>query len=372
MSFIWTIISFILIISVIVISHEFGHFIVGRLNGIEVKEFTVGMGPCIFKKQGEQTLFTIRLLPIGGACIFKGMDLEEDEEDIEPEDLVDDDDNASTKKEIVYEPGSFGAAPIWGRIATVLAGPFFNIVLAYLLAIFICWFCGQDLPVLYGVMEGYPAEEAELQKGDVILEVDNQKIFLWREINVISYMNYGKPLSITYERDGQIYNTVITPKYSEEDGRYYIGFLGGGEYVMCNNLSVFKYSLLEIRYWFITTYRSIWYLFTGHGSIDDLSGPVGVANVIDETIEETKEYGVFTVILNMVNITVLLAVNLGVVNLLPLPALDGGRLLLLLFELITRRRVPPEKEGMFHLIGFILLFGLMIVVLFNDITKIFR
>ena len=113
-------------------------------------------------------------------------------------------------------------------------------------------------------------------------------------------------------------------------------------------------------------------MFSGRASLDDLAGPVGVANVIDDTIEETKSYGLFTVILNLVNIIVLLSVNLGVLNLIPFPALDGGRLLILFIEAITHKRIPPEKEGIFHMIGFILLMILMVVVLCNDVMRIFK
>ena len=364
-SIVWTIVSYLLIFSVVCVSHEFGHFLFGRLNGIKVNEFTIGLGPVIFKKQGKNTLFTIRLFPFGGACIYEGMFPEDEESDSA-------DDNDAKDSGYIPAPGTFQAANVWGRIATVFAGPFFNIILAFLLSVILCWFCGSDLPIISDTMEGYPAEEAGLAEGDRIVEIDGQNIYLWREVSVTSMMNQGEPLSIVYERDGNEYETVITPKYDAENDRYYIGFTGGTEHVICNDISVFKYSWYEVRYWLITTYKSLGYLLSGNGSKDDLAGPVGVATVIDETIEETSQYGIFTVILNMINITILLSVNLGVLNLLPIPALDGGRLLLLLIEAVTGKRIPPEKEGIIQLIGFVLLAGLTVFVLFNDISRIFR
>lgn len=356
-STIGTIVAFIIIFTVVVVAHEYGHFIIGKLNGIKANEFSVGMGPAIFKKQLKSTRLVIRLLPIGGACVFEGEDGNYESET----------ENDEVKKAV---EGSFNAASVWGRIATVFAGPLFNIILAYFLSIFICWFCGQDLPVIYSVTENMPAEAAGIQAGDTIIKINNERIYLWREISVISMMSSGKPMNITYERDGQRYDTVLTPTFSEEENRYYIGFTGGGNFVECNNISVFKYSWYEVRYWLITTVRSLGYMVSGRASKEDISGPVGIATVIDDTIEETSQYGFFTVFLNMVNITVLLSINLGVLNLLPIPALDGGRLLFLFIEVLRGKPVPPDKEGIVHFVGFVLLMVLMAFVFFNDIMRI--
>jgi len=352
-----TIVFFLLIITLVVVSHEFGHYLIARINGIKVNEFSIGFGPAIFKKKGKVTDFVIRLLPFGGACIFEG----EDGKYSEGEDKADD-----------LSQKSFNDAPVWARIAAVFAGPLFNIILAYLMALVIVWFCGADLPVVHSVMEGYPAEAAGIQAGDTIVKIDGHSTKLWRDVMVKSMMSSGKPMEIVYERGGEKKSTTLTPMYSEEDARYYIGFTGGAEYLACNNLKVFKYSAYEVRYWLVGTWDSLIYMVTGHAKLDDISGPVGVANIIDDTIEETKPHGVLIVLVNMLNIAVLLSVNLGVLNLLPIPALDGGRLLFLFFEAVSGKKVPPEKEGIIHLIGFVLLMIFMVVVLFNDITKFFR
>ena len=389
-----TIISFLIIFTVVVVSHEFGHFLIARINGIRVLEFSIGMGPVLFRKKGKNTDLTIRLLPFGGACMYDGM-FDTGEEDDETgdtdaengtsgvEEFVEDekpdeaagasqDEVQSEKAESAYRDGEFNAAPVWGRIAAIFAGPLFNIILAYILGLFIVWFCGADLPIVAEVSEGMPAMEAGLEVGDEIISINGHRTYLWREIMVRSYMSNGEKMKIVYERDGERNTVELNPQWSDESKRYFIGFAGGGDYIACNNLRVFQYSWYEVRYWLDATIQGLKYMVSGHASVDDLSGPVGIANVIDDTIEDTKQDGAFIVILNMVNIALLLSVNLGVMNLLPLPALDGGRLLFLFFEAISGKRVPPEKEGLIHLIGFILLIILMVVVLYNDITKFFR
>ncbi|MCR5208719.1 MAG: RIP metalloprotease RseP [Lachnospiraceae bacterium] len=369
-----TIISFLIIFSVVVISHEFGHFLIARLNGIKVNEFSVGMGPALYRKKGKNTEYVIRLLPFGGACIFEGMTGMETSGDDEEDDVDSEDekDEKTEDKTVTFKPGDFNAAPVWGRIATVLAGPVFNLILAYLIGLFIVWFCGADLPVVAKVSEGMPAAEAGFQAGDEIISIDGHRTLLWREIMIRSVLSTGKEMHIVYERNGEKLETTLIPVWSGTDGRYYIGFAGGSEVIKCNNLKVFKYSAIEVRYWLDATMQSLKYMITGHAKPDDLAGPVGIANVIDDTIEDTKEYGTFTVILNIVNIALLLTVNLGVMNLLPLPALDGGRLIFLFFEAVSGRRVPPEKEGFVHMVGIVLLMILMVFVLYNDITRFFR
>lgn len=357
-----TIISFIIIFTVVVVAHEFGHFLIARQNGIRVNEFAIGMGPVIFKKMIRGTRFVIRLLPIGGACMFEGEDGKYEDDRYE----------SGEEKETpeIAKEGSFNAAPVWGRIATVLAGPIFNILLAYLLSLILCWFYGSDLPTVREINEGYPAEAAGLQAGDRIVKMGHQKIHLWREISVLSYISDGSPVEVTYERDGQQYETLITPIYSAEAGRFYFGFVGSGEFIECDNLSVFKYSWYEVRYWLLSTVQSLGYMIQGRASAEDIAGPVGVATVIGDTVEQTMDEGAFNVILNLINIAVLLSVNLGVLNLLPVPALDGGRLVFLLIEAVRGKRVPPEKEGLVHMIGFVLLMMLMVFVLYNDIMRI--
>lgn len=351
-----TIIVFILVFSVVVISHELGHFLIAKLNGIKVVEFAVGMGPAILKFTKGETRYVLRLLPFGGACMFEGEDgvYCEQEEGKDPQ----------------KQEGAFSQANVWARIATVFAGPFFNIILAFILSLIVVGFSGSIKPVINSIMDDYPAAQAGLETGDVITRIDGEKICLQGEVTLISSLNRGEPMQIEYLRNGEKHTTLVTPKFSEEDNRYYIGFTIG-EHVDCKGFDLIKYSAYEVRYWLKATVKSLVMLVQGRLSANDMSGPVGIAVTIDETIEVAKPYGIPTVVLTMINFAVLLSVNLGVLNLLPIPALDGGRLLFMLIEVVRGKPIPPEKEGIVHFAGFVALMILMVFVMYNDIAKLF-
>lgn len=376
------IIWFIFVFCVIVVSHEFGHFLIAKLNGIHVVEFTIGVGPKIVGFHKNGTYYVLRWIPFGGACIFEGMAEEELKEEvkggsgksasaeIEDELLLTNADSIAPEEEQNYGI-KFNDAPVWARISTVLAGPIFNFIVAYLLALVIVWFCGTDIPMVHKLMEGYPAAESGLQDGDIITKINGSNIKTAREIYISTMVNKdGKPMTVTYLRDGEKHETVIIPKYNEEEDRYLLGLNGYGEYIDCDNASVFKYSYYEVRYGLVATVKCLGMLVTGNGSKDDLAGPVGMAQIIGDVEKEAKPYGIGITILSMLNIAMLLSVNLGVMNLLPIPAIDGGRLLFLLVEAVRGKPIPQEKEGIIHLVGFVLLFALMIFVMFNDIMRI--
>ena len=251
------------------------------------------------------------------------------------------------------------------------AGPIFNFLLAFLLSLIVVGVAGSDRPDLLSVMEGYPAQAAGLQEGDRIISLNGERIYLYREVSFFSGTNQGKPVTVVYERDGERYTTVITPQYDDQAGRYYMGF-SGGTYTKDNALEIIRDSYYEVRYWIKMTIKSLMMLFNGQASVRDLSGPVGVAQVVGEVYEEASTYGLLTVVINMLNIAILLSANLGVLNLLPLPALDGGRLVFLLIEALRGKPVPREKEAIVHFIGFALLMVLMVFVLYNDILRLFH
>ena len=349
-----SILIFLLIFLVIVVAHEFGHYAVAKRNGIRVNEFDIGMGPTLYSWQSGETMFCIKALPVGGACIFDGMN------GLEAEDGA------------CLDEHAYPNANVWSRMATTAAGPFANFILGFLFAVVIVAFAGTDIPVIREIMPDSAAEEAGLLPGDTIRKINGERIHLYREVSAISIFNYGTPLTIEFEREGEAYEDLLTPRYSEEDDRYYIGLIGSGEYKECKGFEVFSYGFYEACYWVKTTWKSIGQIFTGHFSKDDISGPVGVVKVVDDTLEQASPYGLPTVVLSFLNLATLLCINLGVVNLLPLPALDGGRLLLQIVEAFRGKPLPPEKEGMIHLAGFIALFILMIFVLFNDISRFFR
>lgn len=356
-----TFILFIVVFGIVVIAHEFGHFLLAKLNGIHVVEFSVGMGPtlCSFKK--KETTYSIKLLPIGGACMFEGEDgLESAEKE------------AAEKDGRVYDDsGSFLKANVWARISTVFAGPFFNFILAFLFAVILVSLNPTDLPVLKDVAPDGAAVQAGFMAGDEIVSINGEKTYLFRDVQLILALNQGQPLEVVVERDGSEVNLTVTPQYNPETGSYQLGVYGG-VYEQSKGLAVFKDAWYEMRYCFRATYKSLGMLVTGNVNKEDVAGPVGIAvNVVGKTYETAKEYGATTVVLSMMNIVLLLSINLGVLNLLPIPALDGGRLVFLLIELVRGKPVPPDKEGIVHFVGMVFFMVLMVVVLFNDLVNIF-
>ena len=348
-----SILLFIVIFLVVVVSHELGHFIVAKKNNIRVVEFFVGMGPTLFSFQKGETKYSLKLFPIGGACMFEG------------------EDGLEVEKGVMSER-AFPNAPVWTRFATVFGGPLFNFLTAYLMAVILVWACGITTPQVLIVNENSPAEEAGMLEGDMITRINGKRIHLGGEVTLISQNNTkGERLTISVLRDGEEKTMVIDPSYDEKDGRYYMGIAAGG-YLKCNVLQTFEYAFYTMKFYVETTFKSLGMLVTGQLSRDDVSGPIGIVKVVDEAYDTAKAYGALDVILNMVNIALLLSVNLGIMNLLPLPALDGGRLVFLLVEAVRGKPIPPEKEGMVHLAGFMALMVLMVLVFFNDITKFFR
>ena len=350
---IMTIILFIIIFGIVVISHEFGHFLIGKKNGIRVVEFAIGMGPDIFSFKKGETKYSLKLLPIGGACMFDG------------EDGV-----ASENGE--KDEHTFLAANVWARIATIFAGPFFNFLTAFLFSLILVAFNGADRPVIQEITENSAAKEAGIMAGDEILKINNERIHVYREVSLISMLNRGEALNIRIKRGEQIQDVTLTPRYSEEDGRYYIGLTGAGEFIKCNPAQVFQYSFYEIRYWVKSTYKSLLMLVQGQVTKDDVSGPIGIAQMVGVNYEAAKTYGISTVIFTMMEFIILLSVNLAILNLLPIPALDGGRLVFLILEVFRGKPVPPEKEGMVHFAGLVVLMVLMVFIMYNDIMKLIR
>ena len=369
------VILFIVIFCIVVVAHEFGHFIIAKANGIHVVEFSIGMGPTLLHFVKGDTKYSLKLLPIGGACMFEGEDglKEMDETDKEDGDNDHKDQETREIKEdlgTLKKSGAFPDAPVWARIATVVAGPVFNFILAYIFSAIIVASIGSDLPVIGTVGEGTAASEAGLMAGDEIVELNGKHIHLFREISLEAMLNEGEPVNIVYERDGQRTAVTLEPKYSEKDGRYYYGIAPLNGYTKFSLPGVAEYSFYEVKYWIDTTIRSLGMLVTGKAGIKDLSGPVGMVDAVDTIYTESKQDGAFYVWLNMLNFAILLSANLGVLNLIPFPALDGGRLLFLVIEAIRRKPIPPEKEGIFHFVGFALLMLLMVVVMYNDIARL--
>ena len=337
----------LIIFSIIILFHELGHFLLAKANGIRVNEFCLGLGPTICGFTKGETKYSLKLLPFGGACMMEGEDEESSDE------------------------RAFGKKSVWARISVVAAGPFFNFIMAFVFSFILISCTGIDIPKLAGVLDGYAAQEAGMQEGDVILKMNHKNIHFYSEVSAYSMFHSGETVKVVYERDGEKYTTTLIPKYDEETGRYLYGFSGGTESLKGNVFQNLKYSAYEVEYWIYTTVQSLRMLVTGGYSVNDLSGPVGIVNVIGDSYEQTVSISYYAVFLQMLYICILLSANLGVMNLLPLPALDGGRLVFLIIEAIRGKRVDPDKEGMVHFIGLVLLLALMVLVMFNDIRKLF-
>lgn len=337
----------IILFSLIILFHELGHFLLAKINGVQVNEFCLGLGPTIVGIHGKETFYSLKLLPFGGACMMEGEDEESD------------------------SSRAFGKKGVWQRFSIVLAGPLFNFVLAWMLSIVILGMAGIDYPTIYRVTPGSPAAEAGIEDGDTILKFNHKNIHFYREISVYTYFHSGETIEVTWEHEGEKHTALVTPGYDEESGRYLFGFQGSYGRQKSSALRVLQHSFYEVGYWISTTIQSLGKLVTGQLNMNDLSGPVGIVKTIGDTYTQSSQDGLFYVFINMINMAILLSANLGVMNLLPLPALDGGRLVFFIIEAIRGKRIDPQKEGMVHYVGLIVLMIFMVVIMGNDIRKLF-
>ncbi len=343
----------ILVFGIIILIHEFGHFIVAKKCGIGVVEFSIGMGPRLFSFVKGETRYSIKVLPFGGSCMMLG----EDEEDANPK--------------------AFNNKPVWSRIAVIAAGPVFNFLLAFVLALAIIHVAGYDPAELTGVLDGFSAKEQGMEAGDVITRLGGERVMVYRDVTMYMYLHPSEPVDVEYRRtleDGstELRRARLEPRYSEEHGGYMLGIQTRGYRQPTGGiLKTVKYGAYEVVYWMKTVVKSIGMMIRGQVGAQDMAGPVRLVSMIDETVEETRQYGLETMLLTLANLCVMLSANLGVMNLLPIPALDGGRLVFLLLEALRGKPVDKEKEGMVHMAGMALLMGFMVFVLFNDIAMLF-
>ncbi len=335
----------LIIFSAIVIFHELGHFLMAKWNGIEVIEFSLGMGPRLLSHVWGDTRYSLKLLPIGGSCQMVG---EEEASDSE---------------------GAFGNKSVWARIAVVAAGPVFNFILAWVLALIIVGSVGYD-NTMVDIIPDSAAAEAGMEDGDQIISINGSRTWLYREVSLYSSLHQGQTATVVFERNGEKQTVELTPKQSDT-GAYLYGFSRTVQREKGGALETVGYSCAEIRYWLKATVESLKMLIGGQVGLEEMSGPVGIVSTIGDTYRESRVDGWYYVTMNMIMIAILLSVNLGVMNLLPIPALDGGRLVFLILEAIRGKAIPQEKESMVHFTGFVLLMGLMAVILFSDLHKLF-
>ncbi len=337
----------ILLFSFIIIFHELGHFLLAKANGIRVDEFSLGLGPTLIGKQIGGTFFCIKLLPFGGACMMGEDDADDTSE------------------------GSFNSKSVWARISVIAAGPVFNLILAWIFCVILIGATGYQSTEITSVLDGYSAQEEGLQPGDVIKEINGRNVHLWDDVRLYTLTHPNDtPYEVVYERDGEEYTAMIEPRQLEGDASPLLG-VTSENFERPGVFGSMQYGMYKLKYWINYTVDSLRMLVTGQVGIKDMSGPVGIVNVVDDVYQSAAPAGVLAIILNLMNFGTFLSANLGVVNLLPIPALDGGRLVFLIIEAVRRKRVPPEKEGMVHFAGFALLMVLMVVVMYNDIMKLF-
>ena len=343
----------VLIFGIIIMIHEFGHFLFAKLIGIGVIEFSLGMGPRLYSFEKGGTRYSVKILPFGGSCMMLG----EDEEN--------------------SDQSAFNNKSVWARISVVAAGPIFNFLLAFLLSMVIVGLTGYQPATVMEVMDGYPAKEAGLLPGDMITEINGRNIHSKDDITLYIQTHAGKTMKVEYKRaDGnggvERRSAVIVPQYSEEDGGYLMGVRFDGVAKPVNGIGqLLVHSAYEVKYWIQYVFDAFYMMFHGEVSLNDLSGPVGIVTTIDDTVDQVIPYGRTVVILTLINFCILLSANLGVMNLLPIPALDGGRLVFLFIEAVRGKPIDKEKEGMVHMAGMMLLMALMVLVLFNDVRKLF-
>lgn len=363
-----SIIISIVVFSVIIIVHELGHFFVAKKVGIRVEEFSVGMGPLIYSKQKGETEYSLRMLPLGGYCRMQG------EADEEYTDMVDKD----------YDPSrSFSKKTVLQRIAVIFAGPAMNFVLAFLLIFILLGMNGFLVPEVKSVNDNSPAYEAGLEAGDKIVKVNGKRILIYQDFSpAVNLVATGQPVNMVVVRDGEKTSLSVTPRLDEESGRYMLGFNFDGRYGLFSDkiddferssiLETAKADLGTMVYFVKSVVSGFVRIFTFQVKSEEVSGPIGIINTIGDTYEAGMAYGFKDALLNLFALSALLSTNLGILNLFPIPAMDGGRLAFLVAEGVRKKPVNPEIEGRIHLAGFILLMVFMVFIAFNDIVNLIR
>ncbi len=351
-----------LVFSFIVFIHELGHFLLARWNGIGVEEFAIGMGPKLWSTKKGDTVYSIRLLPIGGFCAMLG-------EDAAGGGMSGANGELPTE-EVFSDPRAFNNRPLRARFLAVLAGPVFNFILAFLFAVILILTVGSVTTTEIGRVDSdYPAYQAGIQEGDKLLSVNGHRILDPLEASTYILVEGGKAVEVEVLRNAEKLKFTITPKPVDRNGQtiYLIGI--GYKAVEPNVFEAFFYAVLKVLSMIKMMAFSLFALLTGKVSLALLSGPVGIVNSL------SKSYGggmpIRQLIATFSSQVVLLSANLGVMNLLPIPALDGGRLVFLTLEGIRGKPLDPKKEGYIHMAGFVLLMLLMAVIFFSDIVKLF-
>ncbi|ASF39496.1 RIP metalloprotease RseP [Halobacillus halophilus] len=415
-----TVIAFVLMFGLLVFVHEWGHLIFAKRAGMLAREFAIGFGPKIFAFTKNETLYTIRLLPIGGyvrvagedpelvelkaghhvglefndlgkvkriivnnkskhpharvieveradldhRLMIEGYEIDEDERlafEVDPKAMF-----VMDEKETQIAPydRQFASKSVPQRAMQLFAGPLMNFVLAIVLFLILGFIQGvpSNQAVLGEIQEGSPAESSGLQKGDEVIAIDGESVSSWEEFTTIVRSHPSEEIVITVEREGQTEQIAVTPATLENQDMK-IGQVGVAQTFEDSFFKKITFGFTQTYEWSTLILTNLGKLVTGQFSLDMLSGPVGIYDATDQVVK--------TGLTNFIMWTAILSINLGIVNLLPLPALDGGRLLFVGLEGVRGKPIDPQKEGIVHFIGFALLMLLMLLVTWNDIQRLF-
>lgn len=344
-----TLIASIIVFGLIIFVHEFGHYIFAKATGIRVEEFALGMGPKVISKKWGETVYSIRALPLGGFCKMSG---EQGHDDYQPYQG--------------YDSRRFDQKPVLVRMGVVVAGPVMNFLLAALLFSMVFGFLGlpEDFTTVIGeVKAGSPAEEVGLLAGDRIIRINEEPIDSWHNMVNIIHNSAGKELKLTILRDKNELNVKVIPLLDPESKTGLIGVTPRDyKWHKIGMLAGVKEGVSRTVQFTVMTIMGLVELALGKGAAGDIAGPVGIITIIGESARFGLVY--------LVNLTAIISINLGLLNLLPIPALDGSRLLFLLFEAVRGRPVNPSKESFIHLVGFMFLMALMLFITYKDILKL--
>lgn len=343
----------IVIFGLLIAIHELGHFLVAKACGVKVLEFSIGMGPQLWHREGKETKYSLRLFPIGGFCAMEGEDGESD------------------------DPRAFGNAAGWKKFLVLIAGPAANFLAGMLLILSLfAASTGYVSTTLSGFVDGFPCQgETMLQAGDEIVSIDGSAVLLYSDISTLLNRGNGKTHDIVVRRDGEkivLNDLPLTPREYQVEGKKVTMY---GLYFQSKEATFGSKLRLGLAN-SVDFVRMIWWsledLFTGAVGFSALSGPIGIVDAMGQMAESAS--GVRQAVDNLLYFAAFLAINLGVMNLLPIPALDGGRVFFLILNglaaLLFRRRIPAKYEGYVHFGGLVLLLGLMVVVAFQDVYRI--
>ncbi|MGI6452082.1 MAG: RIP metalloprotease RseP [Syntrophomonadaceae bacterium] len=339
-----TVLIALVIIAAIILVHEVGHFIAAKRIGIPVHEFSLGMGYKLFSTTKNGTEYSLRLIPIGGFVRMAG------------EDLGDLDD-----------PNGFSKRTPLEKIRVAFAGPFMNLALALFIFIYTYAFIGipsiSDEPVIGSLVEGKPAGIVGLKPGDRIINIDGKTISYWSDITREIMSSGGKELAVTVARGAETIQYRITPEV-DSSGVPAIGIMGTINYEKQGIINSIKTGFIQTYQLTVMMLGGLWMIISGGASAADLAGPVGIAQLVGEAAQGGAVF--------LLSFTAFLSINLGIINLLPIPALDGSRIVFAVVEAIRRKPLEPEKEGFIHWVGFLFLMMIIIIVTYNDIVRLIK